>query len=222
MHPRCKFLAAAGMTLSAAIPSACFGAMTLWQLEDTGRIGTLTTTILGAPAVTAGPQGRAIAFDGMDDAIFVPENPLAGWPEFTVEILFKPVSGGGFEQRFLHLGTPDGDRALIELRSTPDGNWYLDTFLQSGAAKLALIDPAKAHAGDAWYWVALRYDGEHMSHFVNGAFEMEKDLTIAPLPAGQASLGVRQTRVSWFKGEIREVRFHDSALAPDALQRRSE
>lgn len=196
--------------------------MTLWRLDDTGRIGSLTTTILGAPVVTPSPQGKAIAFDGVDDALFVPENPLAGRPEFTVEILFKPASGGGFEQRFLHLGAPDGDRALIELRSTPEGRWYLDTFLQSGTVKLALIDPAKTHRHDAWYWVALRYDGEHMSHYVNGVLELEKALTIAPLPAGQASLGVRQTRVSWFKGEIREVRFHDTALAPDALQRRSE
>ncbi len=126
---------------------------------------------------------------------------------------------GEFEQRFLHLGLPNGDRALIELRLTLGKNWYLDTFLESGDQKLALIDPAQQHPAGAWYWVALRYDGKLMSHYVNGVLEKAGDLAISPLPPGETSLGVRQTLVSWFHGAIREVRFQDAPLPPEAMQR---
>jgi len=39
------------------------------------------------------------------------------------------------------------------------------------------------------------------------------------MSAGQISLGVRQNKVYWFKGGIREVRFHSAALTPENLQR---
>lgn len=192
---------------------------TIWRTEDPARIGNHTTRTVGKPAVEDGPSGRAIVFDGRGDGIFVPTNPIAGWPKFTIEALFRPDAPGEFEQRFLHVGEPDGARALLELRLTPEHTWYLDTFLESGGAKQALIDPAKQHAAGRWYWAALTYDGARMAHFVNGVPEKSAALAIPPLPEGAASLGVRQTLISWFHGAIREVRFHDQALPADALQR---
>jgi hypothetical protein len=47
--------------------------------------------------------------------------PLAGLEQFTVEMIYNPYSGGNFEQRFLHCGEANGDRLLLELRSTPGG-----------------------------------------------------------------------------------------------------
>lgn len=193
--------------------------MITWLIEDPAHVGDRVTRVVGTPAPESGPRGPAVHFDGVDDGLFVPDNPVAGWPVFTVEILFRPDSPGPFEQRFLHLGLPTGARALIELRLTPENRWYLDTYLESGSNKLALIDPAQLHAADAWYWVALRYDGRVMSHYVNGVLEKSGALDIPPLPAGETSLGVRQNRVSWFHGAIREVRFHDTAMPPEALQR---
>jgi hypothetical protein len=58
-----------------------------------------------------------------------------------------------------------------------------------------------------------------MSHFVNGQKELEKAVTFALFVDGQTSLGVRQNRVFWYKGAIREVRFHSVALAEEKLQR---
>jgi hypothetical protein len=58
-----------------------------------------------------------------------------------------------------------------------------------------------------------------MAHFVDGVKEREAAATFPPFGAGRISLGVRQNRVSWFKGGIREVRFHTIALSPDKLQR---
>lgn len=190
----------------------------VWRIADPEWIGGLSAEILGAPRSRATEQGHALDFDGIGDGIIVPVNPVAGWPRFTIEVLVRPDAGGGFEQRYLHVGEPSGARALIELRLREDGRWYLDTFLRSGTRQLALLDETKLHPSGEWHWVALRYDGRSMAHFVNGKLELERDIAVPPLPTGRTSLGVRMTRVSWFKGAIAEVRFHDEALAPTALK----
>jgi hypothetical protein len=59
-----------------------------------------------------------------------------------------------------------------------------------------------------------------MTHFVNGEKELEAtDVKFGPLGPGKISLGVRQNRLYWFKGAIREVRFTPAALPPEKLQR---
>jgi hypothetical protein len=109
---------------------------------------------------------------------------------------------------------------MIETRLDGHGGWWLDTFLgDTGHPGQALIDPKHAHPTNRWYWAALTYDGKHMVHFINGEKELEADFKFGPMTAGQISLGVRQNKVYWFKGGIREVRFHPTALAPAALQR---
>jgi hypothetical protein len=188
----------------------------VWTLASTSRIGGCVPTILGQPWVDE--DSRAVRFNGVSDGILVPVNPIAGWTQFTIEVLLEPAAGGAPEQRFLHIEDERGARTLLELRSLEDGRWCLDTFLLSGTSRLTLIDRARLHPAGRWYWVALRYDGRRMASFVNGAAELEGEITVAPLAAGRTSLGVRQNRISWFKGAIREVRFHPVALAPDRLQ----
>src|SRR5665647_154824 len=99
-----------------------------WEYKLTdlivGREGLVLT---GNPKVIASPYGNAIWFDGMYDGIFLAINPLKNLSFFTVELLIKPDLKGPEEQRFLHIGEIDGDRLLVETRSTPDGQWYLDT-----------------------------------------------------------------------------------------------
>jgi hypothetical protein len=57
---------------------------------------------------------------------------------------------------------------------------------------------------------------------VDGLQELEGAIEFAPMKSGQTSLGVRLNRASWFKGAIREVRFHPAALAGDALQKAND
>ncbi len=87
--------------------------------------------ISGNPETEISPYGDAICFDGKNDGWFLPVNPLKDLKEFTVEVLFRPDHDGPEEQRFLHIGEIHGDRVLIETRTTSDGKWYLDTYIQS-------------------------------------------------------------------------------------------
>jgi hypothetical protein len=192
-------------------------AAVVWTLDRLDQIAGCVPEVLGAPRLTE--DGRAARFNGVDEGIVVPVNPIAGWAQFTIEALIEPAAGGAPEQRFLHFEDERGNRGLLELRLLEDGRWCLDAFLLSGDRRLALIDRTLLHPAGRWHWVALRYDGRRMASFVNGKAELEGEIAVAPMAAGRTSLGVRLNRISWFKGAIREVRFHAAALAPDRLQR---
>ena len=191
---------------------------TVWRLDRTAQVGGLTAEVLGAPRVVIDAGGPAVFFNGATDGLLLPANPLAGWKAFTVEILFSPAEGGLEAQRFMHIQDPVW-RVMIETRLDGHGGWWLDTFLGNNSKGQPLIDPAHVHPTGRWYWAAVSYDGRHMTHFINGVKELEADTEFGPMTAGRVSLGVRQNKVFWFKGGIREVRFHPAALAPAELQR---
>ena len=193
--------------------------VTIWRLDQTARIGGHVATTLGAPRVSTDANGPAVFFNGASDGILVPVNPLAGWPQFTVEVLFKPEEGGLAEQRFVHIQDNAAWRVMIETRLDGKGGWWLDTFLGNGRINQPLIDPRRVHPTGQWYWVALTYDGKRMTHCINGHKELEADMGFGPMTTGQISLGVRQNQVYWFKGGIHELRFHPAALAPARSRR---
>jgi hypothetical protein len=207
--------------LTLAAGSVVRAAEIVWLLDNIGKIGGHVVTVAGAPRVEAVAGEKAVVFDGVKDGIFVPAIPFAGAKHYTIEILFQPREGGPSAQRFLHAQDAAEHRALIETRLDGKGGWWLDTYILTGApaSGVTLIDPARVHPTGQWYWAALRYDGKIMAHFVNGRKELERAATFEPFGAGQTSLGVRQNRVYWFKGAIREVRFHTEAVPDEKLQR---
>ena len=188
----------------------------MWSLAEVKKVGGVATEVLGAPKVVDG----AAVFDGAKDGVFVPALPLAGAKQFTIEILFSPAEGGPAEQRFFHLQDAAESRVMIETRLDGKGGWWLDTYLGTPKGGKPLIDPKRVHATNKFYWAAVSYDGSNMKHFINGEKELEASgVTFGPFTdAGKVSLGVRQNKVYWFKGAIREVRFTPAALPPEKLQ----
>src|SRR5262245_47939516 len=49
-----------------------------WTFDRLDRIGGHQTTVVGEPRVIDAPVGKAIEFDGVDDAIFLDVHPLEG------------------------------------------------------------------------------------------------------------------------------------------------
>ena len=197
----------------------------VWRLDRTDAVGGLAPEVLGTPRAVAEAGQTALYFNGTSDGLFMPVNPLQGLESFTIEVCMKPAADGPEAQRFLHVqddlgakGDP-GSRALIEIRLA-EGTWALDTFLFSkvSEAKLVLFDAKKRHPADRWTWVALVYDHGHMASYVDGVKELEGEVAFPPTGPGRVSLGVRQNKVYWFKGGLREVRWSPAALAPSTLQ----
>lgn len=191
----------------------------VWRLDDAAKVDGHTATVLGSPRVIDVDGGKAVYFDGAADGLLLPVNPLQGLTKFTIEVLFNPADDGAEEQRFFHVQDTTENRALLEIR-LKNGQWALDSFLrsESTAGRLALLDRTKLHPANRWTWVAMVYSNGHMAHFINGVKELEGEIKFPPMGPGQISLGMRQNKVFWFKGSIREVRFHPAALEPEALQ----
>lgn len=198
----------------------------IWRFDNLDRIGGHRVTVEGAPKLIASPFGRAVAFDGVNDALFIPNHPLAGAREFTFEALFRP-DGGAFEQRWFHLESdeappvPPGKgstRMLFEIRVVGD-RWYLDAFMTGRGYKQTLLVPEKTFPVGRWYHVAQSYDGRTYRCFVDGVLQQEVAMPFLPQGAGKSSVGVRLNRVNYFRGAIARARFTHAALPVSKFMR---
>jgi len=187
---------------------------TEWILASMTEKKSKGLSLRGKPETVESKYGKALCFNGISDAVFIEDMPVAGLRKFTIEMLMEPQSGGNFEQRFLHCGETQGDRILLELRAIPEG-WYFDAFVAVGEQKLALIDPGLLHPFDEWYHLAYVIDNGKLATYVNGKKELEGSVILSPVQVGKTSIGVRQNEVSWYKGAVYSIRFTDDALTPD-------
>lgn len=186
---------------------------TEWILSSMIRDQHLGVSIKGKPGISKCKYGDAVVFDGSTDAVFIDEMPLSGLEQFTVEMIFNPSIGGNFEQRFLHCGEPQGDRVLLELRST-ESDWYFDGFIKVADQNCALINPELLHPLNKWYHVAYVIDNGKIATYVNSKIELEGQIIMTLVKGNVTSIGVRQNEVSWFKGAIYKIRVTPKALMP--------
>ncbi len=185
-----------------------------WNMAGLLKADFSLVTIWGSPETIKSPFGRAVFFDGVDDAIFLYPLPLYNLSSYTVEAIFKPSSKSNFEQRFVHIGEGSDNRMLFEIRAT-ETDWYFDAYLKSGKDDIALIDPNILHPIDQWYHVALVVNKGQLTTYVNHDKELQGKIEMVPIVSGQTSIGVRQNKVSWFKGAIYKVRISPHVLSPE-------
>lgn len=186
----------------------------VWHFDSLETIGGHPVEVLGDPQVIDTYVGKAIEFDGDEDALMLPVHPLEGAEAFTWEVIFRPDSGGGAEQRFFHLQQDEGEsRMLFETRLV-EGGWYLDAFVDSGES-LPLVVPEKVYPVDEWYHIAQVYDGKTYSSYIDGELQMTADVAFLPQGPGRTSVGVRINLVDYFKGAVRLARFTKRALTPN-------
>ena len=193
------------------------GGSVIWKINAVSDIGQNTTGKIGNPETIIAGKDSAVRFNGINDGLMVQSNPLSGAKEFTVEVIFKPAKASfdkNHEQRFVHIQESPSKRILIELRITREGKWFLDTFLKSDTSSKTLYSEDITHATGKWYCAALVYKNGIMRDYVNGKEEHWGNVNFIPMKDGKVSIGVRQDLRSWFKGEIKEIRFTKEALSP--------
>ena len=192
----------------------------VWKFDRLDNIGGAATHVEGHPEIISTPAGKAVAFNGVDDALIIDKHPLAGAATFTWEALFRP-DGGAFEQRWMHLseidpatGKDSDARFLFEIRVEGD-KWYLDAFATGPGYKQTLVVPEKTFPIGSWYAVAQSYDGKMYRSYVNGVLQAEAAIEFKAQGPGHASVGARINRVSYYHGAIMEARFTPRALTPE-------
>ncbi len=191
-----------------------------WTFDNLRKIGGHAVTVLGHPRVIDSNIGKAVEFNGVDEALLIDVHPLAGAQTFTWEAVFRP-DGGAFEQRWFHLAEQDsktgedtGNRMLFEVRIIENNRWYLDSYYEMAGIKKALINSGAVHSIGAWYHTAAVYDGETFSNYVDGVQQNSATVKLPPQGPGHTSVGVRINRQYYFKGAVRMARFTRRALAP--------
>lgn len=208
------------------LPSLSEPEAIVWTFDRLDDIGGEATAPEGGVGLVDSPWGQAVRFDGVDDALFIERHPLAGAETWTIECLIRP-DGGAFEQRFLHLaelapaGSEDpysGTRILFEIR-VEGAEWWLDAFARGPTYSHTLIFPERRHPIGRWFHVAQSFDGTMYRCFVDGVLQGEAPLAYTPQGPGRTSVGVRNNRVSWFNGALREARFTHEALPPRRFAR---
>jgi hypothetical protein len=193
----------------------------VWVFDQTTHLGTHPATVLGHPHVIESPYGKAVEFNGKDDALFVGVHPLAGVAAFTWEVIFRPDADGAAEQRFFHLqeqdpktGEDTDNRMLFEIRIV-DGQWCLDSFATTGGQKLTLLDRSRLYPLGKWYRVTAVYDGKEFKNYVGDELQGSGELKMGPQLAGRSSAGVRINLRDYFKGAILMARMTRHALPVD-------
>lgn len=175
----------------------------------------------GSPEIFSTALGQAVHFNGSTDGAFVDAVPVKGMEEFTLEVIFRQDADAAFEQRFLHIGTT-GPRILFETRVNPDGTWYFDTHVNLGSKEQSatLIAPKLTHPAGKWYNLTLVASKDGLVNYVNGVEQCRSSLPYRPvINEGFTSVGVRQNKVCWFKGDIFMIRVTPKALTPDKFSK---
>ena len=214
-------LACAQISSAAAQPANRAGSVSdveVWRFDQTGLLGGHPATVLGHPRVIESPYGKAVEFNGVDDALFVGVHPLAGVSTFTWEVVFRPDADGAREQRFFHLqeqdpktGEDTDNRMLFEIRIV-DGQWCLDSFATTAGEKLTLLNCKLLHPLGKWYRVTAVYNGKEFMNYVGDELEGSGELKLGPQLAGHSSAGVRINKRDYFKGAIFMARMTRHAL----------
>jgi hypothetical protein len=217
---RALVLVAAVFVFSAAGRIVGAEAAEVWLFNQTSAIGGYATQVLGHPVVIETPLGKAVQFNGVDDALFVAQHPLTGAETWTWEVIFRPDEDGAAAQRFFHLSVLDpatgkdiDDRLLFEIRIVK-GQWCLDSFATAGGKSKTLLNCDKLHALGKWYRVTAVYDGTTLRNYVGDELQGEGGVQLVPQRPGHSSVGVRINLKDHFKGAIYEARFTRRALTP--------
>ncbi len=192
-----------------------------WVVDNTTNIGGNEPTVLGSPVVTAMDAGTAVCFDGIEDGLIVPDDPIQGLRQFTIETLVYPQLDATLQPTIVQVWDPNNTtrRVVIQMRSDATGDWHLVVVFAWNAATTTIENTSDTHSSDQWYWLAVTYDGQTARVYVDGVLEDSSSVTFGPMAAGSISLATRQVGRFYFPGCMRDVEFFDSALPASQLSK---
>ncbi len=172
MQKRKFLLGLCGALQPAALRAQALDGQTVWMFDNLHSIGGAVTRVEGSPRIVRTGAGNAIQFDGVADALFIDNHPMAGFSTFTFEAIFRP-DGGAVSQRWFHIASVDpktgmdslptgirdpNPRFTFEMRMSDSDNWYLDAFTHGDVYSKGLEFSDKTHPVGPWYVVAQTFD----------------------------------------------------------------
>ncbi len=166
-------------------------------------------TVSGATASTAGRNGGALSFDGVNDWVTVADSPsLDLTTGMTLEGWVHPTAAGGW--RTVALKETPGFLAY-GMYSNEDGN------RPSGHINVGGDIDTRGGVGsvpvNTWSHLATTYDGTTLRFYVNGTLASSRAVS-GPIATstGPLRFGGNAVWTEWFAGRMDDVRVYDRAL----------
>ncbi|MEU6082834.1 sialidase family protein [Streptomyces sp. NPDC047108] len=181
--------------------------------------------VIGGAPLTDGRFGRALSFDGRDDAVRLPFRdalPL-GDRDFTASLWFRYSAASG-DQPFLWMGGVGTRSPQVWVRGEPDRGRVtaLITAVNGAApAATASVRTTRPYNDGQWHHLALRRSGGQLRLAVDGAETAVPDVpgTVSRGSTFGVHLGQKADSRGWLTGALDEVRVYGRALSDEELAR---
>jgi uncharacterized protein (DUF362 family) len=191
------------------------------SVTDETMYGNDGSLVNGAAWTDEGKFGYAVQFDGVDDAVVVPDAPeLDGMSELTLEawiyLAIDPTDWMAVVQKWAEQGSP-GNLLTYTMVVSASNNLYAHIFTNEDDALLTGNLPIPINT---WTHVAATYDGSVVRLYVNGAQDpVSMNLT------GTINSTDREVNIGaclpynseYFNGMIDDVRILTRALTPEEI-----
>ena len=188
------------------------GLVSWWSGDKTAEDvqGTNPGRLVGDASYTRGMVGPGFVFDGVDDAVVIPNSASLSPAQITLDAWVYPTGKAGTNR---HIISKDNE---LRTREYILGATFYDTFnaniwLTDGTYVQALgTTPIQLNT---WYHVAMTHDGTKLDLYVNGVLEATADavgnrlITVNPVGIGGNSAPV------FFQGIIDEAQIFNRALS---------
>ena len=93
-----------------------------WKLGSANFAGeSVAVEVVGKPEVISENGLTFTQFDGKKDGYVIANNPIQGWPQFTIELHLRADVDGEPAPRFLNIDDTSRGRITMEFRLTKDG-----------------------------------------------------------------------------------------------------
>ncbi|MEV0118907.1 sialidase family protein [Streptomyces sp. NPDC050844] len=179
--------------------------------------------VLGGASTAEGRFGKAVAFDGTDDAVRLPyrsQLPL-GTKDFTASLWFRYSATSG-EQPLLWMGGIGTNQPQVWLRGEPASNRVTGLITTRDGAtppRSASVRTTGAYNDGQWHHIALRRGGGQLTLSIDGTGISTADVpgTVTRNSAYGFHVGQRVDSRAHFSGSIDEVRVFDRALSDAEL-----
>ncbi|WEB39613.1 exo-alpha-sialidase [Streptomyces yunnanensis] len=188
--------------------------------------GARPALVLGGARLTDGPFGRALSFDGTDDAVRLPYRdslPL-GSRDFTCALWFRYRAAAG-EQPLLWMGGVGSSSPQVALAGDPAHHRItalLTAIDGARAPATAKVATAGAYNDGDWHHLALRRAGGRLLLTVDGtATTSAADVpgSVSRTSVFGVHLGQRPDGRAQFTGALAQVRVYRRALTDAELSR---
>jgi chitodextrinase len=186
------------------------------ELADSSGKGN-AGTISGPSWTTAGKNGGALTFDGVNDLVTVQDSAsLDLTTAMTLEAWIRPTTGTSWRT----VVTKEQPNNLVYGLFANSDAAHPSSIVSIGSNPVQdIVRGSAALPASTWTHLATTYDGSQLRLFVNGSQVGSRAVTGVMASSNKPlQIGGNKVWPEWFKGEIDDVRVYNRALNASELQ----